>query len=129
MPYRQFSEIVILKFKIKIIMKFKSILIIAAAFSFTACQDNPNRVGDDRPDIEYERTTSETDLSPGQHLDTAIENTKEAGRETKQDLKDFGNEVKETTQEAGRKTKEAAREAKRDVKESARETKEDIRNR
>lgn len=71
-------------------------------------------------------TTTHNDPSVGQRIDTAISDTKEAARNTKEDIKDAAHSVKEDVKEFGRDVKEETQKGARKVEEKAKEVKEDL---
>lgn len=95
-------------------MKARLILAAAAIFGFAACNNTNDAQRYNEPvESDYPNTTRpETNPTPGQQLDTAIQNTREAARNTGDDIKEFGRDVKDKTKEVGQDIKESAQEAK-----------------
>lgn len=104
-------------------MNYKTIIATFGILSLVAC-NNPDSNDSETYPTDQQMVEPETEPTPGQQLDTAIDHTKEAAQNTKNDIKEFGNDVKEKTQNTAQDIKESAQDAKEKMQSDAKKAKE-----
>lgn len=104
-------------------MNYKIIITTFSVLSLIAC-NNPDSNKAEDTTTDQQTMQPETNPTPGQQLDTAIKQTKEAAQNTKNDIKDAGNDIKEKAKNTAEDVKQSAKDANEKMKADAQKAKE-----